>query len=324
MGPFLDAQRLAAHNRANALQSALLVAGIGVVLMVSAFLISGWAGVAVAALAVAVVAAVGPRTQPETVMRMYRAERIDPDHGGQLSRLVEILADRAELKAPPRLHVIPSLTLNAFAIGTPERAAIAVTEGLLRRLSLREITGVLAHEISHIRNNDLRVMGLADMMTRFTQLLAYLGVGLALINIPAMLLGLDTFSWVAIALLYAAPTVASLLQLALSRTREFDADMEAAGLTGDPLGLASALRSVERYEGHFWEDLMLPVPRRRIPQPSLVRSHPETEDRITRLREVVERTVGAPIVIAEEPMFTMVGIGPAELAPRYRWPGVWY
>ena len=71
--------------------------------------------------------------------------------------------------------------------------------------------------------------------------------------------------------------------MALSRTREYDADREAAGLTGDPAGLASALGSLERYQGRVWEDLMLPFPARRIPYPSLLRSHPETADRINRL-----------------------------------------
>jgi heat shock protein HtpX len=324
MSPFLDAARHAEHQRRNMVHSGLLVGGIGSIMMLSAWLIGGWSSVAVAAVAVAIVLGLGPRVSPQTVMRLYKAQRVDPARGGQLARLVEILADRAELAAQPRLYVVPSLTLNAFATGTPGRAAIAVTEGLLRRLSLREIAGVLAHEISHIRNNDLFVMGLADAMTRFTQLLAYLAVFLAVLNIPALLLGLDGFSWFAILLLYAAPTVSSLLQLALSRAREFDADMEAAGLTGDPMGLASALGSLERYQGRFWEDLMFPVPARRIPQPSLLRSHPETAERIARLREVGAAPAAPPIVIVEEPMFTLVGLGPAELAPRYRFPGLWF
>jgi heat shock protein HtpX len=95
-------------------------------------------------------------------------------------------------------------------------------------------------------------------------------------------------------------------------------------LTGDPLGLAAALSLLERYEGRFWEDLMFPVPARRIPQPSLLRSHPETAERIARLKDVGTQQVAAPIVFVDEPMFTMVGLGPAQLAPRYRWPGLWY
>lgn len=324
MDPFLSPEHLSQHRRRNRLHSFLLVGGIGLILLVSASLIWSWTGAMVALLIVVLLAFFGPRVPPQTIMQLYRAKPVDPRYGGQLSHVVEVLADRAELPAHPRLYVIPSMTLNAFATGTRERAAIAVTEGLLRRLSLREVAGVLAHEMSHIRNNDLAVMALADAMTRFTQMMSYVAVFLALMNIPALLFGEAPFPWTAILLLYLAPSASSLLQLGLSRTREYDADVEGAGLTGDPAGLASALRSLERYEGRFWEDLMFPVPGRRIPQPSVLRSHPATEDRIARLLELQGRRHPAPIRVVEEPMFSMVGAGPIELTPRYRWPGVWF
>jgi heat shock protein HtpX len=216
------------------------------------------------------------------------------------------------------------MTLNAFATGTPRNSAIALTEGLLRRLTLRETAGVLAHEMSHIRNNDLQVMGLADIVTRFLQLMSYAALALAIMNVFALLTHGETVSWLAIALLYLAPALSSLLQLALSRTREFDADLEAAGLTGDPLGLASALRRLETYTGHFWEDLMFPVPARRVPQPSLLRSHPNTQERVNRLLGLDGKTQLEPLVIVEQPMMTLVGYGPGEMRPRYRWPGLWY
>jgi heat shock protein HtpX len=324
MSPFLDPAEFAEHRRRNALHSMLIVGGIGALTVLSSVLLWSWAGIFVAIASIAFLVGFAPRIAPETVMRYYRGQYVDPRRGGQLARLVTILAERAELPAQPKLFVVPSATLNAFATGTREGAAIAVTEGLLRKLSLREIAGVLAHEMSHIRNNDLVVMGLADAMTRFTQVLAYVAVLLAIMNVPAMLLGREGFPWLAVLLLYTAPTLSSLLQLALSRAREYDADREAAQLTGDPVGLASALRSLERYQGRFWEDLMLPVPGRRIPQPSLLRSHPETSDRIRRLLELGATEPGRRIVMPEEPMFTLVGLGPGEMAPRYRWPGVWY
>ncbi len=324
MTPFLDNQRREAHKHRNLVQSILLVGAIGLILLVSAALIWSWTGAFFALVTVLVLGAFGPRVSPETVMRLYRARPVDPRHGSQLSHIVEVLADRAELPAHPRLYVVPSMTLNAFATGRPDNAAIAVTEGLLRRLSLREVAGVLAHEMSHIRNNDLFVMSLADAMTRFTQVMSYLALFLALLNLPSLLFGGPAFPWFAILLLYLAPTASSLLQLGLSRTREFDADLEGAGLTGDPLGLASALRSLERHEGRFWEDLMFPVPTRRIPQPSVLRSHPNTEERIARLIELQSQPQARPITVAEEPMFSLVGVGPIEMAPRYRWPGVWF
>jgi heat shock protein HtpX len=325
MSPFLDAEQLNAHRRRNLLHSVLLVAGMSLIVLASSTLIWSWPGALGAGLFLAALIAIGPRVPPEAVMRLYKGVPIDSRNGTQLHRLVEVLADRAELERHPRLYVIPSTTLNAFAAGTPSHAAIGITEGLLRRLDLRQIAGVIAHEMSHIRNNDLHVMAMADALTRFTQLLAYLGLMLALLNIPAMLLGFDTFSWIAILLLYLAPMLTSLLQMGLSRTREYDADLEAAGLTGDPAGLASALGALERYQGRFWEDLMLPVPSRRIPHPSLLRSHPETGERIARLRALEARPHQTrPIAIGDAPLFTLVGQGPAGMSPRYRALGLWY
>ncbi len=323
MSPFLEPEKLVEHRRRNTLHCVLLVAAIGLLTVLSSVLIWSWFGIIVAITAIGFAVGMMPRITPDAVMRLYRAERIDARRGSQLGHLVEVLADRAELPAHPRLYVIPSAMLNAFAAGTADRAVIGVTEGLLRRLSLRELAGVLAHEMSHIRNNDLFVMGLADAMTRFTQVLAYMGLILAVLNVPAMLMGQATYSWVAIAILYLAPTVSSLLQLTLSRSREYDADREAASITGDPMGLASALHTLERHQGHFWEDLMLP-PARRIPQPSVLRTHPDTEDRIKRLVDMSSPGLPHRLVLVEEPMITMAGLGPAAMTPRWRFPGVWY
>jgi heat shock protein HtpX len=325
MSPFLDPEQLAAHRRRNLKQSLLLVLGMSVIVVVSASLIWSWVGAVISGLFVVVLSLVGPRVPPEAIMRLYNGIPVDARHGAQLHRLVEVLADRAELARHPRLYVIPSTTLNAFATGSPANAAIGVTEGLLRRLDLREVAGVIAHEMSHIRNNDLHVMAMADALTRFTQLLAYLGLLLAFFNIPAMLLGFETFSWAAVLILYLAPMLTSLLQMGLSRTREYDADLEAVGLTGDPAGLASALAALERYQGNFWEDLMLPVPSRRIPYPSLLRSHPDTASRIARLEELESRPrLARPLVFGDEPLFTLVGHGPAGMIPRQRLLGLWY
>jgi heat shock protein HtpX len=325
MTPFLDPNTHRAHKARNTLHSALLVGGLGLLTGFSAWLIWGAMGVAVTLVVIGFIYAFAPRLPPEMIMRFSRARQIDPRHGGQLLHIVDVLSDRAELPAPPRVHIIPSMTLNAFAAGTPTNAVIGVTEGLLRRLTLGELAGVLAHEISHIRNNDLAVMSLADVMTRFTQALAYLALLLALFNLPAFLLGdTDTKDLAGLVLLYLAPTVGSLIQLALSRTREYDADVEAASLTGDPGALASALEKLERYQGRFWEDMRLPVPGRRIPQPSLLRSHPSTEDRIKRLRALSDRPMLPQISIAEEPMVSLIGLGPVAMRPRYRWTGVWF
>jgi heat shock protein HtpX len=321
----LDERARSGHKRRNILNTILLLAGTWCVLALSCWLLWGVPGVVVTTVWLFLLASFSERMPPELMMRLYRGQKIDPVHGGQLTEIVTALATRAELPTVPDVYVIPSMTLNAFATGTPRHAVIGITEGLLRRLTLREITGVLAHEISHVRNNDLRLMGLADAITRFTVALPYAAVFLAILNLLGAPLGEVYASWSAILLLYAAPTLASLLQLALSRTREFDADLEGALLTGDPLGLASALHRLERYTGRVWEDMMMPVPVRRIPQPSILRTHPDTEDRVRRLRELDGRTMPAPpLNVAERPMISLVGVGPIQLRPRYRWPGLWY
>jgi heat shock protein HtpX len=323
MTPFLDEKAREAHRHRNFLHSLVLSIAITILLAMATAILWGPIGVALTLITLFLLFIGSPRLPPSAIMALYRARHVPQDES-QLSSLVDVLAYRAELKHRPKLYVIPSMTLNAFATGTPDQSAIAVTEGLLRRLSLRETAGVLAHEMSHIRNNDLWIMGLADVATRFLQLLSYVALALAILNILAIFTNGETVSWLAILLLYLAPAISSLLQLGLSRTREFDADLEAAGLTGDPEGLAMALDKLETYTGRFWEDLMFPVPARRIPQPSLLRSHPPTADRITRLEQFGGQIHSEPLKIVEQPMMTLVGYGPGEMRPRYRWPGLWY
>ena len=139
---------------------------------------------------------------------------------------------------------------------------------------------------------------------------------------PAILAGQADLSLLGLVLLYLAPSIGSLLQLGLSRTREHDADLEGAYLTGNPRALASALQKLERYQGRFWEDLAFPVPGRRIPQPSLLRSHPTTEERIERLLAFEGQPMLPPIDVAPEPIAALAGA--AGMRPRTRWPGVWY
>ncbi|MDX1711726.1 MAG: zinc metalloprotease HtpX, partial [Rhodovibrionaceae bacterium] len=214
-----------------------------------------------------------------------------------------------------------SRTLNAFSLGSPKDSAIAVTDGMLRNLNLREFAGVMAHEVSHIRHNDLWVMGLADTITRLTRIMSLMGIVLFFINVPLLLVGQAVIPWLGVLVLIFAPTLGSLLQLALSRAREYDADMDAAGLTGDPEGLASALEKLERHQGRFWEEIF--APGRRIPDPSLLRTHPATEDRVTRLRSLEPSARGERF---RELSGRREGPGFArhEHPPRWRATGVWF
>jgi heat shock protein HtpX len=317
------------HSRAgvypthNLSQSLTLLASLGTVAGISAYLLAGVTGVAAVAVLVIAVAVSAPHLSAETLMRFYTA-RLVPADDSQLSSLVDVLAWRAGLTHRPDLYLIPSLTLNAFAAGTAEKPAIAVSEGLVRRLTLRELAGVLAHEMSHIRNGDLWIMGLADVAARVVQSFSYCAFVLAVFNAIAYVCGGEMVSWVAIALMYLTPAIINVIQLALSRAREFEADRLAAAITGDPLALASALRRVETYTGHFWEDLTPPVPARRVPQPSLLRTHPPADQRVARLVALGGTASPDPLVIVERPMMSLVGMGPASLRPRYRWSGLWY
>ncbi len=324
----LDAERRAAHSSQNLLQSVVLMGAMVLLMCVAAGLLWGWSGAGMTLVLAGLMLALAPRIPGSAVMRLYRGQEPDERHAGQLFHIVEALANRAELPAVPRLFVIPSKTLNAFATGHPEDAAIGLTEGLLRALDVREVAAVIAHEMSHIRNYDLRVMAMADVASRLMQFMSLLAIILFVMLIPSMIAGNVRIPWLALGLLFVAPTIANLLQLALSRVREYDADLEAVYLTGDPDGLASALTKLERYTGGAWEDL-LPTGRR-IPYPSLLRSHPKTVDRLARLRDLL--TIEAypllrrlpRVALRDTPMVTSIGLGPIEMRPRYRLPGLWY
>ena len=227
---------------------------------------------------------VGLRVSPALVLRLYRARSLSPLEAPTLFRVVTALAARAELSRPPALYYLPSRIINAFAVGRHNDSAICLSDGLLRALNQEELVGVLAHEISHIRNNDLWIMGLADAVSRLTRMLSWMGQLMLLLNLPMLVLGGDTFPWLLVLPLTGAPILSLLLQLALSRTREYDADLSAATLTGNPRGLANALAKMERLRGSWLERLLLSG--RRLPEPSVFRTHPDTADRIRRLLEL--------------------------------------
>jgi len=306
----------------NVLHSIVLVGGIAALTALCAYLLFGGAGVVWTFVSVALILMLGPRVAPEAIMRMYHARQVPPEQGGTIMRIVVALARRAGLEAQPKVYVIPSNMMNAFATGRRDHAFIGVTTGLLNRLTTRELAGVLAHEISHVRNGDLWIMGVADILSRLTLFMSYLAVFLAAVNLPLVLMGEAHIPWAPVILLYFAPTISAVLQLALSRAREYDADLEGARLSGDPDGLASALLKLERYQGQFWENIFMPG--RKNPAPSLLRSHPRTEDRVARLRELDERTLD-PLPLPSSPFEQLAEMGRFFTRPRYHWiSGLWY
>ena len=306
----------------NLLQTALLIGGMMGVLGLSAHLIFGRDAFVWTAIMVGLTLLFAPNLSPAMILRMYGALPLSPQDLPAVYRVLEELAQRAGLPRTPRLYLVPSAMLNAFAVGEPDHAAIAVTDGLLRNLSLRELAGVLAHEIAHIRNGDLRVMMLADVVTRITDALSLTGQLLILVNLPLLLASGYAISWTGLLLLVFAPTISALLQLALSRTREFDADLEAARLSGDPRALASALERLERTQAGWLERIFMPMPR--IPDPSLLRTHPPTEERIRRLLELDPRALPPPVVTAAHAAPVRLRQPTQSGLPRRHFPGVWY
>lgn len=271
------------HRRSNRLHSALLLAGMAALLAACGWVIGGPSTLLWALLGGLLGLGLSPGMSPGLVLRLYRARPVAPRQWPELYDVLERLAAAAGLETVPVLHIVPAPAANAFAVGGRGGAAIAVTEGLLARLDLRELAAVLAHEISHIRNGDLRLMGLADLISRLTRLMAWMGLVLLVLSLPLVASGEAGAPLPLVALLMAAPSFSALMQLALARTREFDADLDAATLTGDPEGLIRALRKMEAPEPTFWGRIWLP---RRQPRddPSLLRTHPSTEERIERLR----------------------------------------
>ncbi|QKT03991.1 M48 family metalloprotease [Ectothiorhodospiraceae bacterium 2226] len=296
----------ARHKLINTLQSLLLLGGMGALLAAVGWLLGGELFMLWMVVMGVLLVGFSPRVPPALIMRLHGAHALSPWEAPRLHALSEELARRAALPAPPTLYYLPSAAINAFTVGPREEAAIGVTDGLLRHLTLRELTGVLAHEISHVRHNDTWVMGLADQVMRITGLLSLIGQLLVVANIPLLLLGEAHIPWLAVLLLVFAPTLSALLQLALSRAREFDADLGAVELTGDPHGLAAALHKLE----HQTRGLAAMLRRSRgDPVPAILRTHPATGKRIERL-----------LAMAPPPPTTWVETGdvPVRMSPRLR------
>nr|WP_295461610.1 zinc metalloprotease HtpX [Mesorhizobium sp.] len=278
----LDRVQQLRSSARNTLHTWLLGTASLLLLTATAYTLAGGLGIVYAIIFGAVTTYLARRISPRMVLQMYKAQPVSRASFPVGVDIVETLARRAGLANPPSLYVVPSKLMNAFAVGRREDSAIAITDALARGLTVRELAGVLAHEMSHIANEDLKVMAFADMVSRFTSLWSTFGIFALFFNVFGMAGGGEAMvPWPAVALLVFAPTLGGLLQLALSRTREFDADLRAAVLTGDPDGLASALRRLEKVQGMYWESLMLPGSR--TPVPSVLRTHPATEERVARL-----------------------------------------
>jgi heat shock protein HtpX len=302
----------------------LLLGSTALYLLLVCGTLSRGGGVLFALALTAIVGVVGLRLSADRMLSLYRAEAIAPGQGTALRAAITALSRKAGLVHEPALAIVPSLAIGAFSVGTPPRMALLMTEGLLRRHALNEIVALAAHEIAHMRRGDLPVFALADTITRLAQVLFYLGVGLLGFEVTSRILGDPALSLFPIFLLVGAPMLSSRLQLNLTRQCEFEADLMAADLLGDVALMAAVVGKQTLDCGSFVDDFRLPVPQRRAPLPSPLRSHPTGAERAEKLRTSSREPAGPPLAIRDEPLISLVGFGPIEMRPRNRWPGVWF
>jgi heat shock protein HtpX len=267
--------RRSVHQTANHQSSALAIAAMTLLLAMCGWIVGGTEGLH-QALTGGAPRPNSPAVAHETILRWFGARLLRP---AELPGLFSILADvchRAGLAPLPDIYCVPAPgDMNAYALGGPEGAAIILTEGLLRRMTRDEIAGILAHEVAHIRNNDIWTMSWAAALHRAIEWTSLAG----LVLLQSQQRGMAVNQSLS-ALLQAAPSIAQLLRLALSRTRELDADATALELTGDSQALVAALDKLERHHAGFPAPL---AASRDDGAMRLLRSHPATSERVRTL-----------------------------------------
>lgn len=267
------------------------------------------------------------RASAAMILRMYKAIPIARQEAPHLVDIFAEICRRAELEHQPRLFYVPSRMPNAFAVGTGRDASVAVTDGLLRMMNPRELAGVLAHEVAHVCNGDIRVMTMADAITRTTSTIARFGLMAVMLSLGGMMYG-STLPGMLIGglIMFGAPAVMVMLQLAISRTREFNADQGAAELTGDPYGLASALAKLERPKSKgILGKILRPGMHRK--EPAMLRTHPPTDERVEKLMELVkiQQQNQQEMQVAERPRRVPIANERVRRRPRYHFlSGLWH
>lgn len=313
------------HNHYNGLKTALLFAIMWAIIM-----IIWWAtGASVNTLGYYVIIGLGASFvsywfSDKLAIASMHAQPVTEQQAPELYRIVRELSQKAG-KPMPRIYVAPTATPNAFATGRNERhAAVCCTQGILQILDEREIRGVLGHELMHVYNHDIRTSAIAGAMAT---VISYLGYSL-------MYFGNSTRSnrdsdngagalgaVGAMLSVILAPIAASLIQMAISRTREYDADEDGSVLTGDPLALASALYKIENSVAanpmpptatdRSVAAMMIESPFSARGISKMFSTHPPTADRIARLQQMAA-AMGAPGVNA--------GMTTGEVGPGYAQP----
>ena len=274
----------------NWMKTSLLMAAIMALFGVIGSLIGGANGMLLALLFGGVMNVFAYWFSDSMVLKMYNAQEVDEASAPQFYAMVRELAQKAELPMP-KVYIIDEAQPNAFATGrNPEHAAVAATTGILHLLSAREIRGVMAHELAHVKHRDILISTISATMA---------GAISALANFAMIFGGRDSegrpanpIAGIAVALL--APLAASLIQMAISRAREFEADRGGAEICGDPNALADALARIDAYargipmptaEAHpETAQMMIMNPLSGGGIAGLFSTHPATEERVARLR----------------------------------------
>lgn len=276
----------------NWFKTSILMAGIVALFGVVGMMIGGERGMVMALIFGGAMNLFSYWFSDKMVLRMYNAQEVDEASSPYLYNMVRELAHRAQLPMP-RVYIIDEHQPNAFATGrNPEHAAVAATTGILHMLSERELRGVMAHELAHVKHRDILISTISATMAGAISMLAHFAMffgGRDEEGRPA-----NPIASIAVALL--APLAASLIQMAISRAREYEADAGGAAICRDPNALADALQKIDYYargipmpsaEAHpETGQMMIMNPLSGEGLAGLFSTHPPTEERIRRLREM--------------------------------------
>ncbi len=278
----------------NAFRTFVLLAAMTALFMVVGYFIGGTGGMMIALVFAGLTNLFAYWNSDKMVLRMQNAVPVERSRAPELYDMVDVLSQRAGIPTPA-VYVIESDQPNAFATGRdPQNAAVAVSSGLLRQLETREVAGVVAHELAHIRNRDTLVMTITATLAGAISALAQFGLFFGGGNNRDNPLG----GIGALLMVFLAPVAAMIVQMAVSRTREYEADKHGAEISGDPLALASALQKIATLAGrqvnvaaernpamaHMY--IINPLSGARMD--NLFSTHPDTGNRIEALRRLAD------------------------------------